>query len=150
MVATKSVKMVMRKTSQKGSSQYMVAVPRWLSRPRTRHNKTKKPPMTVAERLKHRETARMKAYEIRTRIANWRKKGRAMAEDMAETYRKKASYFMDMMYQGGVHLVKPRNKPNAYCAFKAKMVKERREAGLRPLNVIELKDYDAAKTVLFS
>ncbi|KAL0567628.1 hypothetical protein V5O48_014361 [Marasmius crinis-equi] len=106
--------------------------------PRPRHSKSQ-PPKLTKEQREHLNLERKKKNEaIKSEVEQWLKDTLQKADDMVKLYGRSRRYLLDMFFQGGVKLVRPRNKPNAYNAFKWWKSRENREEGGPSLDVEEL------------
>ncbi|KAL0061715.1 hypothetical protein AAF712_011432 [Marasmius tenuissimus] len=115
--------------------------------PRRRKAKPKPPPLTPEQRKAANEARAKKKAEIEDDVREWLADAKKKAEKWAEQYGSTERFFLDMMFQNGVHLTSPR-KTNPYNAFKYFKSRENREAGGVPMNVEALDDlygdeYDA-------
>ncbi|KAL0056920.1 hypothetical protein AAF712_016461 [Marasmius tenuissimus] len=80
------------------------------------------------------ETRARQKTEIEVEVWQWLADAKKKAEELAEQYNKTDRYFLDMMFQNGMHLTSP-CKSNAYNVFKYFKAKENRDAGGIPLDV---------------
>ncbi|KAK1231529.1 hypothetical protein PQX77_005361 [Marasmius sp. AFHP31] len=99
--------------------------------------KPKPPPLTPEQRKAAAEARAKTKAEIKEEIRTWLLDAKKKAETLANRFNKSEQFFLDMMFQNGVHLTSPR-KTNPYNAFKYFKSKENRETGGKPLDVEDL------------
>ncbi|KAK1225661.1 hypothetical protein PQX77_011385, partial [Marasmius sp. AFHP31] len=84
-------------------------------------------PVTVNERIRRKCNREKRTADVKASIAAIRRHIREKCIELGTKYKRKAKYFLDMVYQGGVRLTKPANNPNHFNSFKAVKAYERRE-----------------------
>ncbi|KAL0065632.1 hypothetical protein AAF712_007410 [Marasmius tenuissimus] len=110
------------------SKKYEAAVPlSSLLKKQTRNFKTTYVPISTAERLRRSIKRRERSTNIRNAIAELQREIRDKCITLGQTYKMKSRYFLDMVYQGGVRLMKPANDTNPFNAFKSVKAYDRRE-----------------------
>ncbi|KAL0571870.1 hypothetical protein V5O48_010090 [Marasmius crinis-equi] len=106
--------------------------------PRARKTKNKPPQLTADQRAHLSQQRKEKNEKIKAAVEKWLTETLETADRLAEEFGRSRRYFLDMFFQGGVHLTRPRAKTNAYNAFKWWKAKELREEGAPLLDVQEL------------
>ncbi|KAJ6605049.1 hypothetical protein B0H10DRAFT_1743191, partial [Mycena sp. CBHHK59/15] len=99
--------------------------------------KTTRAPLTAEERKRKRETSEKTQGEMDDAVREWVTETHKKAEELALRFDEKARYFLDVIFQGGAHMVNHHEKVNAYNAFKSEKAAELRENG-EALNVAAL------------
>ena len=84
-------------------------------------------PLGADERKARKETAEAKQAEIDSALSKWSSDTLALANELAERYKQKPKYFLEMMFQGGAKMVHHQENVNPYNAFKAEKAAECRE-----------------------
>ena len=82
---------------------------------------------TPAQRTARAERNNRLQTEIGEAIDEWTKTTLNTASELARRFDKKERYFLDIFFQGGVHLIHKQTKVNAYNAFKHLKAKELRD-----------------------
>ncbi|KAL0567467.1 hypothetical protein V5O48_014520 [Marasmius crinis-equi] len=98
------------------------------------------PPLTTLDCQKKSMSCRTRAAEIKDQIVAIRRFIRGECNRMSDDFNMEPRYFADMVYQGGARISKPLNEPNTFNAYKAVVSYERREAGEKPLPLIQLQE----------
>ncbi|EEB89013.1 hypothetical protein MPER_12943 [Moniliophthora perniciosa FA553] len=108
--------------------------------PRVRRAQRKKRPRIP---WRQRKTVLEKAKDAREKmnraVQKWISKIRSHAAQLAKDFDRKPRYFLDLLFQGGVKLVRPRVKTNPWNAFKWLKSRELHEAGT-PLTLMEINE----------
>ncbi|KAK1227506.1 hypothetical protein PQX77_009482 [Marasmius sp. AFHP31] len=99
--------------------------------------RSKRPPMTRAERKRRRLERQTQYTAIKIRMAKLRRLVREECVQLGKDFRKKPRYFTDMFFQGGTRIHKPANKPSSFNAFISKKSRECRAAG-NPLTLRQI------------
>ncbi|KAJ7170391.1 hypothetical protein C8R43DRAFT_875920 [Mycena crocata] len=89
----------------------------------------KKAPLGPEERKVKNETRQTNQAAVDAAISKWFTETVALAEELSLKHKHKAKYYLEMMFQGGAHMINQQGKPNAYNAFKAVKAAECRERG---------------------
>jgi hypothetical protein len=90
-----------------------------------RHTAPKPRAKLAPEELKARQAESATRQEgIDDALAKWWADSMALADDLAERYKKKPKYFHELMFQGGARMVHHQDKVNPYNAFKAEKAAE--------------------------
>ncbi|KAL0566687.1 hypothetical protein V5O48_015317 [Marasmius crinis-equi] len=97
-------------------------------------------PIPNTQILKKTNEQRKKASAIGSDVISIRKMICCKCNKLAEIYDMKPRYFMDMLYQGGARNTKLQNEPNVFNAYKLVVAHERKEAGEKPLPLLQLQD----------
>jgi hypothetical protein len=98
------------------------------SHPHIRHTEPKKRAPLGPEQKQERKAAREdKQARIDAYVSKWFADTMALADDMAAEFNMKPKYFHELFFQGGAHMVKHQEAPNAYNAFKSEKAAECRE-----------------------
>ncbi|KAK1216231.1 hypothetical protein PQX77_021145 [Marasmius sp. AFHP31] len=110
--------------------------------PRIRHaeSKPKPPTLTKEQRDALNEQRRENNESIKKDVEEWLVEVTKKADSLAAKYKRTRRYFLDMFFQGGVRLVRPRAQTNSYNAFKYVKAKRAREEGGPKLDVEDLDD----------
>ncbi|KAK7029459.1 hypothetical protein VNI00_014492 [Paramarasmius palmivorus] len=121
------------------AKKWKIAKPNQRQRIRKQPTKKKKRvPSTVEERrkaLKEQKETRQKMNNAIREVGSY---VRAKCLELAHDYKRKPRYFEDRIYNGGVKMVRQRNKINAFNAFKSLKAKENEKAGGKKLSAAEL------------
>ncbi|KAJ7785308.1 hypothetical protein DFH07DRAFT_948388 [Mycena maculata] len=100
------------------------------SHPQIRHTEPRKRvPWTAEKRQENKEKCTEKQDGIDAALVAWWDGTVALVEDLSTRYKKKPKYFLEMMFQGGAHMVHSQGKPNPYNAFRAEKAAECHERG---------------------
>ncbi|KAJ7190069.1 hypothetical protein GGX14DRAFT_580167 [Mycena pura] len=99
-----------------------------VSAPRARPPAPPRAPLT-AEEKKEKHAERVATQEKMDKDVEWFSYTHAKATELGIKYDKKARYFLDIFFQGGVHMVNHQEKTNPYNAFKAEKAAQRRDEG---------------------
>ena len=99
---------------------------------RKRHTVSRRAPLTDSQ-CKERSTASQKHQdEIDEAVRDWKANTLTLATDLARRFNKKRRYFLDLFFQGGVHLVHKQTKVNPHNAFLSMKAQELRDSALFP------------------
>ncbi|KAK1225162.1 hypothetical protein PQX77_011906 [Marasmius sp. AFHP31] len=125
------------------SRKYSAAVlSAFLLKKQTRNQESVYVPISTTEHVRRSRDRKERAANIRSKIAKIRRYIRTKCTGLATKYKRKQTYFLDMVYQGGVRLTKPKNETNNFNAFKSVIAYERRQAGLPPMTILQIqKEY---------
>jgi len=97
---------------------------------RARHT-THVPASVPTAQRKLNQTARdERNIEMAAAVADWGAYTIKRAEDLARKFNKKPRYFLDLFFQGGIHLVKKQAKTNTHNAFQSVKANELRDSTL--------------------
>ncbi|KAK1223136.1 hypothetical protein PQX77_013990 [Marasmius sp. AFHP31] len=88
--------------------------------------RSKRPPMTRAERRRQGVQRQTQDAAIKVRMAKLRRLVRKECTQLGKDYKRKPQYFTNMFFQGGARIHQPTNKPSS---FNAKKSCEARAAG---------------------
>ncbi|KAJ7164604.1 hypothetical protein C8R43DRAFT_946420 [Mycena crocata] len=100
------------------------------SKPHVRFTEPKpRAPLGTEERKEANQKRSDKQDTIDAALAKWYNETYALAEDLSVRYKRQPKYYLEMMFQGGAHMIHQQVKPNAYNAFKAIKAAECRERG---------------------
>ncbi|KAJ6609005.1 hypothetical protein B0H10DRAFT_1696730, partial [Mycena sp. CBHHK59/15] len=87
-------------------------------------------PRTPAELAEKKETQERQQAEIDAAVEEWRDATNEKASKLAARFDMKPRYFLDVFFQGGVHMINHQEKINAYNVFKSEKAAENRELGI--------------------
>ena len=94
------------------------------------HTVSQRAPLTDAQH-KERSTASQKHQdEIDEAVHDWKANTLTLAMDLAHHFNKKCQYFLDLFFQGGVHLVHKQIKVNPHNAFLSMKAQELHDSAL--------------------
>ena len=88
-----------------------------LPRSRARHTVSSKVRLTELQRKEKSDRSHKRRVEIEEEVQQWKAYTLTLATDLGRRFNKKPRYFLDLFFQGGVHLVTKRGKVNAHNAF---------------------------------
>ncbi|KAK1216321.1 hypothetical protein PQX77_021058 [Marasmius sp. AFHP31] len=91
--------------------------------------RSKRPPMTRAERRRQGVQRQTQDAAIKVWMAKLRRLVCEECTQLGKDYKRKPRYFTDMFFQGGARIRKPANKPSSFNAFISKKSREARAAG---------------------
>jgi len=97
---------------------------------RTRHTTHVPAPIPSAQRKLKKQAQEERDTEIANSVAEWSAFTIKSAEDMGKKFNKKPRYFLDLFFQGGIHLVRKHTKTNPHNAFQSAKANELRESML--------------------
>lgn len=95
---------------------------------RKRHNVSRRAPLTNAQRKERSVASQKRQEEIDEAVRDWKTSTLTLASDLARHFKKKPRYFLDLFFQGGVHLVRKQTKVNPHNAFLSMKAKELRDS----------------------
>ena len=82
-----------------------------------RHAVSRRAPLTDAQREERSAASRKCQDKIDDAVHDWKASTLTLATDLARHFNKKPCYFLDLFFQGGVHLVHKQTKVNPHNAF---------------------------------
>ncbi|KAK1233846.1 hypothetical protein PQX77_002973 [Marasmius sp. AFHP31] len=88
--------------------------------------RSKRPPMTRAERRRRRVQRQTQDAAIKVRMAKLRRLVREECTQLGKDYKRKPRYFTDMFFQGGARIRKPANKASPFNTFISQKSREAR------------------------
>ncbi|KAJ7603379.1 hypothetical protein DFH06DRAFT_1022290 [Mycena polygramma] len=104
----------------------------------SRHTQPKpRAPLTTEARKEKKEDRARRQSEQDEAVSNWIADVYQGASDLGERFNKEQRYFLDILMQGGAHMVRHQDEVNPYNAWKAAKAAELREEGT-PLNAKEI------------
>ncbi|KAK7036536.1 hypothetical protein VNI00_011733 [Paramarasmius palmivorus] len=123
-------------------------VPRNIISPRLRITKKVYVKLTAAEKQRRSEAASEKRDEIRQAVDAWLEDIVGHAQTLADRFKKKPRYFLNMLFQNNIRMSKKQTKTNSFNAWKSEKALELKEAGEPPMDVEDLvatyrHEYDA-------
>ena len=99
-----------------------------LPRSRVRHTVSSKVRLTESQRKERSARSSKRRAEIEDAVQQWKAYTLTLATDLGRRFNKKPRYFLDLFFQGGVHLVTKQGKVNAHNAFLAMKAQELRNS----------------------
>jgi hypothetical protein len=99
-----------------------------LPRSRVRHTVSSKVRLTESQRKERSARSSKCRAEIEDVVQQWKAYTLTLATDLGRRFNKKPRYFLDLFFQGGVHLVTKQGKVNAHNAFLAMKAQELRNS----------------------
>jgi hypothetical protein len=99
---------------------------------RKRHTVSRRAPLTLAQRKERSTASHKRQGEIDDAVRDWKSTTLTLATDLARRFNKKPRYFLDLFFQGGVHLVHKQMKVNPHNAFLSMKAQELRDSALFP------------------
>ena len=99
---------------------------------RKRHTVSRRAPLTDAQRKERSAASHKRQAEIDEAVRDWKASTLTLATDLARRFNKKPRYFLDLFFQGGVHLVHKHKKVNPHNAFLSMKAQELRDSALFP------------------
>lgn len=94
---------------------------------RKRNRVSRRAPLTNAQRKERSVASGKRQEEIDEAVRNWKASTLTLASDLARRFNKKPRYFLDLFFQGGVHLVHKQTKVNPHNAFLSMKAQELRD-----------------------
>ena len=91
-----------------------------------RHTISSKACLTESQRKERSAHSRKCRAEIEDAVHEWKVYTLTLATDLGRHFNKKPCYFLDLFFQGGVHLATKQGKVNAHNAFLAMKAQELR------------------------
>ncbi|KAK7049561.1 hypothetical protein VNI00_005592 [Paramarasmius palmivorus] len=113
-------------------------VPRNVISPRLRITKKVYVKLTAAEKQRRSEAASEKREEIRQAVDTWLVDILGHAQTLADRFKKKPRYFLNMLFQNNIRMSKKQTKTNSFNAWKSEKALELKEAGEPPMDVEDL------------
>lgn len=95
---------------------------------RKRHTVSRRAPLTDAQRKERSISSQKRQEEIDEAVRDWKASTLTLASDLARRFNKKQRYFLDLFFQGGVHLVHKQTKVNPHNAFLSMKAQELRDS----------------------
>ena len=99
---------------------------------RKRHTVSRRAPLTDSQRKERSAASQKRQDEIDEAVRDWKANTLTLATDLARRFNKKRRYFLDLFFQGGVHLVHKQTKVNPHNAFLSMKAQELRDSVLFP------------------
>ena len=99
---------------------------------RKRHTVSRRAPLTDSQRKERSAASQKRQDEIDEAVHDWKANTLTLATDLARRFNKKCRYFLDLFFQGGVHLVHKQTKVNPHNAFLSMKAQELRDSALFP------------------
>ena len=97
-----------------------------LPRSRVRHTVLSKARLTESQRKERSTRSHKRRAEIEDAVHEWKAYMLTLATDLGRRFNKKPRYFLDLFFQGSVHLATKQGKVNAHNAFLAMKAQELR------------------------
>ncbi|KAF8326485.1 hypothetical protein F5887DRAFT_1197076 [Amanita rubescens] len=94
-------------------------------------------PVPPEQRAQRRETNRERREEVNAAIIAWETYTLSKAEELAERFKRRPRYFLDLFYQSTSRLASRHEKANGFNLYKRKRIAEMRELGITA-NLIEI------------
>ncbi|KAK7060529.1 hypothetical protein VNI00_001295 [Paramarasmius palmivorus] len=120
------------------SKKFKVAKALQHKRSRIKAPKKKRAPLAPEERLRIRKKQKQKWHELNEAIEGLVNDVRSRCVQIASDFSRKLRYVEDRVFQGGVRMVRPKNRVNAFNAFKSIVAKENRKDGKPKMTASEL------------
>ena len=89
----------------------------YLPRSRARHTVSSKARLTESQHKERSACSQKCRAEIEDAVREWKAYTLTLATELGRCFNKKPRYFLDLFFQGGVHLVTKQGKVNAHNAF---------------------------------
>jgi len=99
---------------------------------RKRHTRSRRAPLTDAQRKERSAASQKRQDEIDEAVRDWKATTLTLATDLGRRFNKKPRYFLDLFFQGGVRLVHKQTKVNPRNAFLSMKAQELRDSTLFP------------------
>jgi hypothetical protein len=84
--------------------------------------------LTESQRKERSARSHKRRAEIEDAVGEWKAYTFTLATELGRRFNKKPRYFLDLFFQGGVHLVTKQGKVNAHNAFLAMKAQELRQS----------------------
>ncbi|KAJ7792182.1 hypothetical protein B0H14DRAFT_2244329, partial [Mycena olivaceomarginata] len=86
-------------------------------------------PLSTEERTRKREEREERRDQQDQAVLEWVSETFAKADELATRFKRTQRYFLDVLFQGGVHMINHQDEVNPYNAWKTVKAAESREAG---------------------
>jgi len=94
------------------------------------HTVSRKAPLTDAQRKEKSAASQRHQNEIDKAVCDWKATTLTLAMDLGRHFNKKPRYFLNLFFQGSVHLVHKQTKVNPHNAFLSMKAQELRDSVL--------------------
>ena len=96
------------------------------------HTVSRRAPLTDAQRKERSAASHKRQAEIDNAVRTWKATTLTLATDLARHFNKKPHYFLNLFFQGGVHLVHKQTKVNQHNVFLSMKAQELGDSPLFP------------------
>ena len=97
-----------------------------------RHTVSRRAPLTDSQRKERSAASQKRQDEIDEAVCDWKANTLTLAMDLAHHFNKKHRYFLNLFFQGGIHLVHKQTKVNPHNAFLSMKAQELHDSALFP------------------